>query len=93
MAARPVLGLQQLRAALLVHLPATEPGEGQAGHRTGIVTTSFQLDGEFDDDFNDAEDDEPGDEDEDDDEDDDDDAEDDDVETWQVSLTSRSETA
>jgi len=76
-----------MRTSLLDHVPATQPREGKARHRAGLVITSsmghppmlrYHLDEDLDDDDEDDEDDE--------DDLDDEDDEDEDTETWQVSV-------
>ena len=91
MDARSVLGVSAVRPPLLVHLPAAQPREGQAGRRARRVrlaehdakplAIALRLDDDFDDDLD--EDDE--DRDEDDDGEDDEDDQDEETETWQVS--------
>lgn len=77
---RPVLGLQQVRAAFLDHVSAAESRQGKNGGEN-VVTSTDAFDLQDDDD---AEDDDE-DWDDDDEDDDEDDPEDEDVETWQVS--------
>jgi hypothetical protein len=78
--ARPVLGVQHLRKALLDNLSAAEPREGQARRVRLVTSADYDLDDQ-DEDLDEDEDDF----DEDDEDPDEEDEEDDDVETWQVS--------
>ena len=84
---RPVLGLSDVRAAFLDHVPAAGRAETQACHGADHMIRFHPdddgADDESDDDF-DEDDDDDGDGDGDDDEDDEED-----VETWQVSIPPR----
>ena len=95
MDARPVLGLPEVRKALLDHVPPAQPREGQACRRAGvIVTVKIQTNGDNDDLDEDPEEEEDDDldgprgtppDDEEDDADEEWDDDEDEPETWQVS--------
>ena len=86
MAPPAVLGVREVRPALLVNVPGTHTREDQTGGRAGVVRLSmapFELEDDLDDDL-DEDDDEDGDLD---DEDEDEEEDEEEIETWQVSRT------